>query len=141
MSDPNTTSLPRPPTPTVWPTIGFTDVDAGVRFLTEGLGFTVTALYRSGDGTVEHAEARWPDGGGVMFGSRGKPGDWGALGPQGVYVVAAEPATVDAAWARVHDMAGVRVLRELHDTDYGSHQFDVRDPDGNLWTVGTYRGA
>jgi uncharacterized glyoxalase superfamily protein PhnB len=76
-----------------------------------------------------------------MFGTRGKPGDWGALGPQGVYVVAAEPATVDAAWERVRGMAGVEVLQELHDTDYGSHEFGVRDADGNLWTVGTYRGA
>jgi uncharacterized glyoxalase superfamily protein PhnB len=38
-------------------------------------------------------------------------------------------------------MAGVEVLQELHDTDYGSHEFGVRDADGNLWTVGTYRGA
>jgi uncharacterized glyoxalase superfamily protein PhnB len=58
-----------------------------------------------------------------------------------VYVVAAEPATIDAAWERLRGMPGVEVLRELHDTDYGSHQFDVRDADGNLWTVGTYRGA
>jgi uncharacterized glyoxalase superfamily protein PhnB len=130
-----------PPAPSVWPSVGFHDVDAGVRLLTEGFGFLVTALYRDDAGTVEHAEARWPDGGGVMFGSRGKPGHWGALGPQGVYVVAAEAATVDAAWKRVTAMAGVEVLEELHDTDYGSHQFGVRDADGNLWSVGTYRGA
>lgn len=135
------TTLPTPPVPTVWPSVGFTDVDAGVHFLTEGLGFVVTALHRSDDGTVEHAEARWPDGGGIMFGSRGKSGDWGALGPQGVYVVAAEAATVDRAWERVANIEGVEVLRALHDTDYGSHQFDVRDNDGNLWTIGTYRGA
>ena len=133
-------SLP-PPVPTVWPSVGFVDADAGVRFLTEGLGFVVTAMYRDDDGTIQHAEARWPDGGGVMFGSRGKPGPLGALGPQGVFVVASEPATVDAAYARVGTMAGAETLQELHDTDYGSHQFDVRDGDGNLWTVGTYRGA
>ncbi len=130
-----------PPPPTVWPTVGFVDVDAGVHLLTHGFGFVITAMYRAGDGTVEHAEARWPDGGGVMFGSRGKPGDWGALGAQGVYVVAAEPATVDAAWHRITEMPAVTVLQELHDTDYGSHQFDIRDQDGNLWTLGTYRGA
>jgi uncharacterized glyoxalase superfamily protein PhnB len=135
-----TTELQSPPAPTVWPSIGFVDVDRGIGFLTEGLGFVVTAVYRSDDGTVEHAEARWPDGGGVMFGSRGKDGDWGGLGPQGVYVVAAESATVDAAFARVRAMRDVEVLRDVHDTDYGSHQFDVRDADGNLWTVGTYRG-
>jgi uncharacterized glyoxalase superfamily protein PhnB len=135
-TDPVTT-----PAPSVWPSVGFTDVDAGIRFLTEGLGFAVTALYRDDDGAVAHAEARWPDGGGVMFGSRGKPGAWGALGPQGVYVVAADAGTVDAAWERVRAIEGVEVLTGLHDTDYGSHQFDVRDPDGNLWTMGTYRGA
>ncbi len=129
------------PAPCVWPSVGFTDVDAGVRFLTKGLGFTVTALYRDDDGVVAHAEARWPDGGGVMFGTRGKPGDWGALGPQGVYVVAAEAATVDAAWQRLTAMDGVEVTTALHDTDYGSHEFGVRDADGNLWSMGTYRGA
>ncbi len=127
--------------PTVWPSVGFTDVDAGVRFLTDGLGFTVTALYREADGVVAHAEARWPDGGGVMFGSRGHAGPWGALGPQGIYVVAADGATVDAAWVRIAGMDGVEVLEVLHGTDYGSHQFGVRDADGNLWTMGTYRGA
>lgn len=140
MSEPGDHQLP-PPAPTVWPSVGFDDVDAGVRLLTEGLGFVVTAMYRGDDGTVEHAEARWPDGGGVMFGSRGKPGEWGSLGPQGVYVVAAEPGTVDAAWQRVRRLDGVTVIRELGDTDYGSHEFGIRDADGNLWTVGTYRGA
>ncbi len=39
-----------------------------MRFLTKGLGFVLTAMYRDDDGPVEHAEARWSDGGGVMFG-------------------------------------------------------------------------
>lgn len=141
MSDPNASRVPGPPAPSVWPSVAFTDIDAGVRLLTEGLGFVVTVMYRGDDGTVEHAEARWPDGGGVMFGSRGKPGAWGSLGPQGVYVVAADDATVDKVWQRVEAMADIEVLRSLHDTDYGSHQFDIRDRDGNLWCVGTYRGA
>ncbi len=129
------------PAPTVWPSVGFTDVDAGVQFLTEGLGFVVTALHRDDAGVVQHAEARWPDGGGVMFGTRGKPGVWGALGPQGVYIAAADAVTVDAAWKRVRDMDGVTVLQEPHETDHGSHEFGIRDADGNLWSVGTYLGA
>ena len=129
------------PVPSVWPSVGFTDVDAGVAFLTETLGFVVTALYRDDQGAVAHAEARWPEGGGVMFGSRGKPGDWGTLGPQGIYVAAAEAATVDAVWARVQQAANIEILQALHDTDYGSYTFSVRDHDGNLWSVGTYLGA
>jgi hypothetical protein len=104
MSD---SSTGRAPAATVWPCVGFPDVDAGIRFLTEGLGFVVSVVHRDDDGIVEHAEARWPDGGGIMFGSRGKPGAWGALGPQGVYVVAAAASTVDAAWQRVSGMPGI----------------------------------
>lgn len=60
---------------------------------------------------------------------------------RGVHVVAAEAGTVDAAWHRVKARDDVEVLQELHDSEYGSHEFSVRDRDGNLWTVGTYRGA
>ena len=27
---------------------------------------------------------------------------------------------------------------ELTDTDYGSRDFSVRDPEGNVWSFGTY---
>ncbi|RMB62116.1 VOC family protein [Tessaracoccus antarcticus] len=133
--------LPAPPPPSVWPSLTFMDADAGIRLLVEGLGFVITAEYRTAEGVVEHGEARWPEGGGVMFGSRGKPGDWGSLGPQGVYVVAADDAGVDAALERVRVLPGVEILKDVHDTDYGSHEFAIRDADGNLWSVGTYRGA
>jgi uncharacterized glyoxalase superfamily protein PhnB len=36
--------------------------------------------------------------------------------------------------------AGAEVLQPLHDTDYGSRDFAVRDPEGNRWSFGTYRG-
>ncbi len=32
------------------------------------------------------------------------------------------------------------VLTGLHETDYGSRDFAVRDPEGNRWSFGTYRG-
>lgn len=133
--------LPSPPPPSVWPSVSFTEVDDGIRMLRDGLGFVVTLLVRDPSGTLRHAEARWPDGGGVMFGSRSKDGDWGALGAQGVYVVAADAATVDSAWERMRTWPGVEIIQPLHDTDYGSHDFGFRDADGNLWSIGTYRGA
>ena len=75
-----------------------------------------------------------------MFGSRGKPGEWGALRPQGVYVVAAEAATVEAAWRRVRAADDVEVLAPLHEEPYDPCTFSVRDRDGNLWSLGTYLG-
>jgi len=134
-----TTDLPAP-RPAVWPSVSFADVDAGIRLLTDVLGFVVTALHRDDDGAVVHAEARRPGGaGGVMFGSRGKPGEWGALGACGVYVAAEDAASVEAAWHRAQ-ADGVEVTRPLHATDYDPATFALRDHDGNLWSMGTYVG-
>jgi uncharacterized glyoxalase superfamily protein PhnB len=58
--------------------------------------------------------------------------------------LAAESAeVVDRHYARVV-AAGADVVRPAYDSKTpafptGSRQFDVRDPEGNLWTVGTYR--
>jgi len=30
---------------------------------------------------------------------------------------------------------------ELLDTDYGSRDYAARDPEGNLWSFGTYAGS
>jgi uncharacterized glyoxalase superfamily protein PhnB len=37
--------------------------------------------------------------------------------------------------------AGAEVILPIKDEDYGSRGFTVRDPEGNVWTFGTYRGA
>jgi len=37
--------------------------------------------------------------------------------------------------------AGAEITAELTDTEYGSHTFSLRDPEGSSWTIGTYRGA
>jgi uncharacterized glyoxalase superfamily protein PhnB len=34
--------------------------------------------------------------------------------------------------------AGAEVVMEPTDQDYGSRDFTVRDPEGNLWSFGTY---
>jgi uncharacterized glyoxalase superfamily protein PhnB len=36
---------------------------------------------------------------------------------------------------------GATIERELTDQDYGSLEFTARDPEGNLWSFGTYRPA
>jgi uncharacterized glyoxalase superfamily protein PhnB len=36
--------------------------------------------------------------------------------------------------------AGGDVTQDLEDTDYGSRGFSMRDPEGNMWSFGTYRG-
>jgi len=109
-----------------------------IAFLVEAFGFEETVVHGEGD-IVHHAQLDWPQGGGVMLGSvRDEPGDVFTLSPGsfGAYVVTDEP---DALYARAVK-AGATVVRELGDTDYGSRDFIVRDPEGNLWSFGTYRG-
>ncbi len=127
--------------PMVWPILSYKDARAAMAFLKDAFGFEERACHaREGDvSVVEHAEMRWPLGGGIMFGTASK--DDSAFGRRtpgndSVYVVCDDP---DGLLARA-TAAGAEVVRGLVDEDYGSRGFTVRDPEGNLWSFGTYRG-
>ena len=126
------------PAPQVWPTLRATDARKLIAFLVEAFGFEETAVYGDGD-TVHHAELAWPLGGGIMLGSaRDDTPNPTSMRPgtSAAYVVTDEP---DALFQRA-TAAGATVVQELNDTDYGSRGFSVRDPEGNVWSFGTYRG-
>jgi uncharacterized glyoxalase superfamily protein PhnB len=53
---------------------------------------------------------------------------------QGIYVVVADP---DAHFARAK-AAGAQILMELTDQDYGGRDYTARDPEGHIWTFGSY---
>jgi len=116
------------PPPQVWPTLGARDARSLIKFLVDAFGFEETVVYGEGD-RVDHAELAWPPGGGVMLGSN-VPGTFHA------YVVCDEP---DALFKRAVENGAVGVA-EPSDKFYGSRDFSVRDPEGNNWTFGTYRG-
>lgn len=123
----------------VWPSLRYRDALAGIEFLVTAFGFERAAVYVGDDGTtVEHAELRWPLGGGLMLGSAdNEVSDWPQLaGHAAAYIVTDDS---DALFARAV-AAGATVTRELYDADYGSRGFAVRDPEGNLWSFGTYSG-
>jgi uncharacterized glyoxalase superfamily protein PhnB len=127
------------PPPQVWPTLRARDARALIRFLVDAFGFEETVVYGDGD-IVHHAQLSWPPGGGVMLGSAAQPGadNSGVTQPGSfsAYVVTDDP---DALFARA-TAAGAEVTSGLHETDYGSRDFAVRDPEGNRWSFGTYRG-
>ena len=126
----------------VWPILTYRDARAAIAFLTKAFGFEERAVYAREDdpSVVEHAELRWPLGGGVMLGTAGKddsPFGRREPGNDSVYVVCDDP---DALFERATETAA-EVVRGLRDEDYGSRGFTVRDPEGNLWSFGTYAGA
>jgi uncharacterized glyoxalase superfamily protein PhnB len=127
------------PPPQVWPSLRARDARALIRFLIDAFGFEEAVVYGDGD-RVDHAQLNWPLGGGIMLGSaRDEPGDPFALTPGsfGAYVVVDD---ADDLYARAA-AAGAEIVREPMTTDYGSRDFTARDPEGNLWSFGTYRGA
>jgi len=124
------------PLPQVWPTLSATDARALIDFLVEAFGFIEVAVHGEG-GEIAHAELAWPLGGGIMLGSNRPDRVW-ALRPGtfGAYVVTDDPDGL-------HDRAvkaGATIVQGLTDTGYGSRDFIARDPEGNLWSFGTYRG-
>jgi uncharacterized glyoxalase superfamily protein PhnB len=139
-ADPPAVSSPSP-SPQVWPVLRARDPDALIRFLVDVIGFTQTVVYRDGD-AVHHAELAWPPGGGIMLGPSPegeavhaslRPGSFSA------YVVSDAVDAVDA----LHDRAvaaGATIVLAPYDTDYGSREFALEDPEGNRWSFGTWRG-
>lgn len=122
----------------VWPCLRYRDAPAALDFLTGVLGFTETARYGDGD-QIGHAQIRWPGGGGVMLGSE-KPGDDMVPVAVGtVYLVMPSEAETAALYERVQASAG-RVVRPLQRPDYGGSEFAVADPEGVVWSIGTYAG-
>jgi uncharacterized glyoxalase superfamily protein PhnB len=125
---------------TVWPCVNYVDARAAIRFLTEAFGFVETiAVPGDSDDVVVHAELRWPEGGGVMLGTANRPDSEFSQLPTScasVYVVTDDPHAVYESATK----AGAKIVSEMRDEDYGSTGFSVADPEGNLWSFGTYRG-
>jgi uncharacterized glyoxalase superfamily protein PhnB len=126
----------------IFPALRYEDAPAAIAFLRDTFGFEVVADYRSDDDPerVEHAELRWPEGGGVMLGSAQRADSSIKHLPSGtgsVYVVTTRP---DELYEQA-TAAGAAITHELQDEDYGSRGFTCRDPEGVHWSFGTYAGA
>ena len=122
---------------TAYPALRYHDARAAIDWLEHAFGFTAKEVHDGPEGTIVHAVLVAGDGV-VMLSTEPPGGDprWGdRAGRAWVYVVIADPdALHDRAVA-----AGAEIVMGLTDTDYGSRDFSARDPEGNLWSFGTYR--
>jgi uncharacterized glyoxalase superfamily protein PhnB len=124
-----------PVTASLFPALRYRDARAAADWLVRAFGFAPHALHQGPDGAVVHAELRFGNGA-VMFGDARPPdpaNPWTT--GEGVYVVVADP---EAHYARAV-AAGAEILRPLAETSYGAQEYTARDPDGHLWSFGTYR--
>jgi uncharacterized glyoxalase superfamily protein PhnB len=106
---------------TFYPGLLYADADAAIEWLERTFGFERREVHRAED---ESGIGREP------FRSL----------PAGKRLVYCATDGVEAFYERARE-AGAEIALELSDTDYGSRDFTARDPEGTLWSFGTYRPA
>ena len=119
----------------IYPVLKYEDAEVAFDFLERALGCERLAVHEGENGGVAHAELRFGDEV-LMFGTtdEGDPRFNQGAGRTSVYVVVDDP---DPLFERAKG-AGAEVVMPPTDQDYGSRDFVVRDPEGNLWSFGTY---
>jgi uncharacterized glyoxalase superfamily protein PhnB len=125
--------------PTVIPSIRYADARAAIDFLCEAFGFERNLVVDGERHGIAHAQLTIGPGM-IMLGSEPTDEDdphrlRAETGPSWIYVVLDE---VDEHFQRAKS-AGAEVVLEPRDEDYGGRGYTVRDPEGNLWTFGTYK--
>jgi uncharacterized glyoxalase superfamily protein PhnB len=114
------------------PTLRYRDAKAAIEFLERAFGFERRHVTENPDGTVAHAELI--HGTGMVMLGTACDGDPFQTGRAVIYVVVDDPdGRHDRAKA-----AGATIVMELTDQDYGSREFAAEDPEGNVWSFGTY---
>lgn len=127
--------------PGIWPCLKYDDAEAARVFLTDVFGFTETLTVRGEDGaTIVHAELTWPEGGGVMYGSAQNGQHAEIPQPTGIQWVCVATDDPDAVYRRAKD-AGATIVMEPYNADYGARNTAIADPQGHIWTFGTYKGS
>lgn len=127
----------------LYPCFRYHDAEAALAWLTDVAGLTLLTRHDGPDGRPNHAELAL--GGSILMMGAVRDDAFGALcgtpqpGPVGqggkcLYLAVADAAAV---YARVQ-ASGVAILKPLTATSYGSTEFLCADPEGNLFSFGTY---
>jgi len=127
---------------TIIPGMRYLDANAAIDWLCEAFGFERGLIVPDGQDGIAHAQLTFGNGM-IMLGSAGDdahdklikpPAKTGGIGTQSPYVIVQD---ADKHYARAVK-AGAVVLRELRDEDYGGRGYTCRDPEGHVWSFGTY---
>ena len=124
--------------PCIYPTFRYRDPSAMIDFLCRAFGFAVRVKYGEGS-EIQHAELEL--GSSIIMLGAVRDDEYGAIvgvpgenAGKSIYVAVGD---TDPIYAKAK-AAGAAILREPYDTDYGSRDFMCRDPEGNVWSFGTY---
>jgi uncharacterized glyoxalase superfamily protein PhnB len=135
-------SIPKHTRATIMPCLRYRNAPAAIEWLCRTLGFEKALVVPNEDGTIAHAQLSYGNGMIMLssifdteFGQLMKqPADIGMAVTQSCYLVVND---ADLVHQRALD-AGAPIVMPLKDEDYGGRGFTCRDPEGQLWSIGTY---
>ena len=126
-----------PERPNIFPGFRYQRAKEVMAWLEQAFGFEPHFVVDGPGDSIAHAQLKFGPGL-IMLGSAVTDPDpqnpWDQA-KWGVYVYVAD---IEAQYERARS-AGAEIVRELQDTEYGSREFSARDPEGNLWSFGTYQ--
>ncbi len=125
---------------TVIPGLRYADAAAAIDFLCSAFGFDRALVVEDDDGTIPHAQLTY--GNGMVMLGQNRDDDLGAhirspaggMNSQAAYVVVQD---ADAHYERAR-AAGAEIVRELEHWDHGGAGYTCKDPEGHVWSFGTY---
>jgi uncharacterized glyoxalase superfamily protein PhnB len=106
-----------------------------LEWLVDAFGFTADEVTPDDRGGLLHAQLAFGEDF-IMLSTVGS--DDQPTGVSGMYLTVDTDAEVDDAYARAL-VVGAQSVREPADMPYGGRNMTVRDPEGNRWSVGSYK--
>ena len=135
-------SIPKQTRCNVIPCMRYRDAPAAIDWLCTTFGFEATLVVPNEDGSIAHAQLGFGNSM-IMLGSvfdtefgrlMKQPSEIGQFNTQSSYLVVND---ADHVYGRVKE-AGGEILLDIKDEDYGGRGFTCRDPEGHIWSIGTY---
>lgn len=124
------------------PSFRYADAPAAIEWLCKAFGFEPNMVVPGPDDTIAHAQLTCGPGSMIMLGTarENEYGQFVATPAQlrgctnGMYVIVAD---VDGHHDRAR-AAGADILQAPADQDYGGRLYTCRDPEGYVWSFGSY---
>ena len=124
------------------PCLRYRDAPAAIEWLCRAFGFEQHLVVPGPDGTIAHAQLSLGNGM-IMLGSvvesefgqlMKQPEQIGDAETQTPYIVVSD---ADAIYS-LAKAAGAKIVLDIKDEDYGGRGYSARDPEGQLWSFGSY---
>jgi uncharacterized glyoxalase superfamily protein PhnB len=135
------TNAPMDSSATIIPTLRYREAPAAIEWLCKAFGFEKHLIVPGENGAIAHAQLTFGNGM-IMLGTT-RADEFGQLtkapslvggATQSPYIVVTD---IDGHYARAK-AAGAKIVIEIKDEDYGGRDYSCADPEGHLWSFGSY---